>query len=169
MLNLVSFISGIAYLHAYTANKPALVHQNISAEKVLIDQRYNPLLSDSGLYKLLTNDIVFSALKASAAKGYLAPEYTTTGRFTEKSDVYAFGVLLFQILTGKQKITSPMRLAAESLRFQEFIDPNLHGRFFEYEAAKLARMALLCSHDSPFERPTMEAIVQELGNCSSCL
>ncbi|KAJ1431335.1 Serine-threonine/tyrosine-protein kinase, catalytic domain [Sesbania bispinosa] len=160
---------GIAYLHAYKANKPALVHQNISAEKVLIDQRHNPLLSDSGLYKLLTNDIVFSALKGSAAKGYLAPEYTTTGRFTEKSDVYAFGVLLFQILTGKQKITSSMRQAAESFRFQEFIDSNLHERFFEYEAAKLARMALLCSHDSPFERPTMEAIVQELNNCSSCL
>ncbi|KHN24426.1 Protein NSP-INTERACTING KINASE 2 [Glycine soja] len=160
---------GIAYLHAYKANKPALVHQSISAEKVLIDQRYNPLLSDSGLYKLLTNDVVFSALKGSAAKGYLAPEYTTTGRFTEKSDVYAFGVLLFQILTGKQKITSAMRLAAESFKFPEFIDPNLRGKFFEYEAAKLARMALLCSHESPFERPSMEAIVQELGNCSSCL
>lgn len=161
--------SGIAYLHAYKANKPALVHQNISSEKVLIDQRYNALLSDSGQYKLLTNDIVFSALKASAAKGYLAPEYTTIGRFTEKSDVYAFGVLLLQILTGKKVVTSSMRLAAESFRFQEFIDPNLHGRFFEYEAAKLAKMALLCSHESPFERPTMEAIVQELGNCSSCL
>ncbi|KAL1319193.1 hypothetical protein HN51_071495 [Arachis hypogaea] len=160
---------GIAYLHAYKANKPALVHQNISAEKVLVDQRYNPLLSDSGLYKLLTNDIVFSALKASAAKGYLAPEYTTTGKFTEKSDVYAFGVLLFQILTGKQKITCSLRLAVESFKFEEFIDPNLHGRFFEYEAAKLAKMALLCSHESPFERPTMEAIVQELSNCSSCL
>ncbi|KAJ1379486.1 Serine-threonine/tyrosine-protein kinase, catalytic domain [Sesbania bispinosa] len=160
---------GIAYLHAYKANKPVLVHQNISADKVLIDRRYNPLLADSGLYKLLTNDIVFSALKASAAKGYLAPEYTTTGRFTETSDVYAFGVLLFQILSGKQKITSSIRLSAESFRFKEFIDPNLYGRFFEYEAAKLVKIALLCTHESPFERPSMEVIVQELGNCSSCL
>ncbi|KAI4347442.1 hypothetical protein L6164_008255 [Bauhinia variegata] len=160
---------GIAYLHAHKLNEPALVHQNISAKKVLIDQRFNPLLSDSGLCKLLTNDIVFSELKASAAKGYLAPEYTTTGRFTEKSDVYAFGVLLFQIISGKQKITSSMRLAAESCRLQELIDPNLHGRFFEYEAAMLAKMALLCSHESTFERPSMETIVQELGNCSSCL
>lgn len=160
----------MAYLHAYKANKPIIVHQNISADKVLIDQRYNPLLADSGLYKLLTNDIVFSALKASAAKGYLAPEYATTGRFAETSDVYAFGVLLFQILSGNHKIiTSSMRLAAESLRFKELIDPNLHGRFFEYEAAKLAKMALLCTHDSPFERPSMEAIVNELGNCSSCI
>lgn len=160
---------GIAYLHAYKPNKPALVHQDISAERVLIDQRFNPMLSDSGLHNLLTDDIVFSALKASAAKGYLAPEYTTTGRFTEKSDVYAFGVLLFQILSGKRKITSSMRLAAESSRLQELVDPNLHGRFLEYEAAKLAKMALLCSHESPLERPLMEAIVQELGSFNSCL
>ncbi|KAE9617228.1 hypothetical protein Lal_00034444 [Lupinus albus] len=160
---------GIAYLHAHKANKPALVHQNISAEKVLIDQRYNPFVSDCGLYKLLTNDIVFSELKASAAKGYLAPEYTTTGRFTEKSDVYAFGVLLFQILTGKKKVTNSMRLAAESFSLEEFIDPNLHGRFFEYEAVKLAKLALLCSHESSFERPTVEAVVQELSNCCSSI
>ncbi|XP_028796454.1 leucine-rich repeat receptor protein kinase EMS1-like [Neltuma alba] len=160
---------GIAHLHAHKANKPALVHQNISAEKVLIDQRFSPLLLDSGLCKILTNDIVFSALKASAAKGYLAPEYTTTGRFTEKSDVYAFGVLLFQILSGKRKITNTMRLLAESSRFLEVMDPNLHGKFFEFEAAKLLKMALVCSHESPFERPSMEAIVQELSKCSSCL
>lgn len=160
----------MAYLHAYRANKPVLVHQNISADRVLIDQRYNALLADSGLYKLLTNDIVFSALKGSAAKGYLAPEYATTGRLAQTSDVYAFGVLLFQILSGKQEITtSSIRLAAECSNFQEFMDPNLHGRYFEYEAAKLAKIALLCSHESPFERPSMEAIVQELGNCSSCL
>ncbi|XWS37707.1 hypothetical protein CRYUN_Cryun19dG0068000 [Craigia yunnanensis] len=67
----VSIVKGIAkgigYLHVYKLNKPTLVHQNISAEKVLIDQRFNPLLSDSGLHNLLTKDIVFAALKASAA------------------------------------------------------------------------------------------------------
>ena len=84
-------------------NKPAIVHQNISAASVLIDQRNRPLLSDSGLHKLLTNDTVFSTLKDSAAMGYLAPEYSPTGRFTEKSDIYAFGVLLFQILSGFEK------------------------------------------------------------------
>ncbi|XWS61029.1 hypothetical protein CRYUN_Cryun07bG0090700 [Craigia yunnanensis] len=160
---------GIAYLHGYKVNKPASVHQNISAEKVLIDQQFNPLLSDSGFHNLLTNDIVFAALKASAAMGYLAPEYISTGRFTEKSDVYAFGVLVFQVLSGKRKVTSLVRLGAESCRFQDFIDPNLHGRFFEYEAAKLAIIACLCTHDSPIERPSMEAVVQEMGNCSSCL
>ncbi|GLU20950.1 hypothetical protein SLE2022_371220 [Rubroshorea leprosula] len=160
---------GIAYLHAYKVNKPALVHQNLSAEKVLIDQRLNPLLSGSSLHNLLTNDIVFSALKASAAMGYLAPEYASTGRFTEKSDVYAFGVLVFQILSGKRNVTSLVRLGPDSCKFQDFIDSNLCGKFFEYEAAKLAQIAFLCTHESPIERPSMQAVVQELGNCSSCL
>ncbi|KAL4383622.1 hypothetical protein GQ457_15G001480 [Hibiscus cannabinus] len=161
---------GIAYLHEYKVNKPALVHQNISAENVLIDHRFNPLLSDSGLHNILTMDIVFGALKASAAMGYLAPEYANTGRFTEKSDVYAFGVVVFQVLSGKQKVTGLVLSGAESCcRFQDFIDPNLHGRFFEYEATKLARIAWLCTHDSPIERPSMEEVVQELGNCSSRL
>ncbi|KAF9671914.1 hypothetical protein SADUNF_Sadunf12G0100000 [Salix dunnii] len=155
--------SGIAYLHGYKANKPSLIHQNITAEKVLIDQRYNPLLADSGLQNLLTNDIVFSALKTSAAMGYLAPEYTTTGRFTDKSDVYAFGVIVFQVLSGKRKVSNLVRLGADACRFQDYIDPNLHGRFFEYEAAKLARIAWLCTHESPMERPSMEAVVHELA------
>ncbi|CAA7051550.1 unnamed protein product [Microthlaspi erraticum] len=160
---------GIAYLHSYKGNKAALVHQNISAEKVLIDQRYSALLSNSGLHTLVTNDIVFSAVKDSAATGYLAPEYTTTGRFTEKSDVYAFGVLVFQIVSGKHKVRNLVKLGAEACRFHDYIDPNLQGRFFEYEATKLARIAWLCTHESPIERPSMEAVVHELGNCSSIL
>nr|XP_023885567.1 MDIS1-interacting receptor like kinase 2 [Quercus suber] len=163
----VSIINGIAkgivYLHGNRGTKPAIVHQNISAEKVLIDGRYNPLLSDSGLHKLLADDIVFSTLKASAAMGYLAPEYTNTGRFTEKSDVYAFGMIVFQILTGKRIITQLTRHGAESSKFEDFVDVNLEGKFSELEAAKLGRIALLCTHDSPNQRPSMENVMQELS------
>ncbi|KAL0294773.1 UNVERIFIED_CONTAM: LRR receptor kinase SERK2 [Sesamum radiatum] len=162
----VSIIKGIAkgieYLHDRKVNKPSLVHQNISAKNVLIDHRLKPVLSDSCLHKLLTNDTVFSALKASAAMGYLAPEYTTTGRFTEKSDIYAFGVLVFQILSGKRKYLTSMRSSAESSSL-EFIDGNLHGNFYEPEAGILAKVAILCTHESPDDRPSMETIVQELN------
>ena len=70
-------IAGIEYLHSARPSKPALVHQNISADKVLLDYAYRPLISGCGLHKLLVDDLVFSTLKASAAMGYLAPEYTT--------------------------------------------------------------------------------------------
>ncbi|XP_011034207.1 PREDICTED: LRR receptor-like serine/threonine-protein kinase GSO1 [Populus euphratica] len=153
---------GIAHLHGSKGNKHALVHQNISAEKVFIDRWYNPMLSDSGLHKLLADDVVFSMLKASAAMGYLAPEYTTTGRFTEKSDVYAFGIIVLQILSGKRNITQLTHHAAEACKFEDFIDANLEGNFSELEAAKLARIALCCTNESPNHRPTMETVMQEL-------
>ncbi|XP_071707662.1 uncharacterized protein [Rutidosis leptorrhynchoides] len=155
---------GIEYLHGSKLNKPAMVHQNISVKNVLLDQRFKPLLSDSGLHQLLTKDTVYSSLKASAAMGYLAPEYATTGRFTQKSDIYAFGVLVFQIISGKRKFASGARFAAESCTFIDFVDPNLHGRFCELEAAKFARIALMCTHECPDQRPSVEEVVQELGN-----
>nr|AMM43004.1 LRR-RLK [Vernicia montana] len=163
----ISIINGIAkgigYLHGNKGNKSALFHQNISAEKVLIDRRYNPLLSDSGLHKILADDIIFSMLKASAAMGYLAPEYTTTGRFTEKSDVYAFGMIILQILSGKSNVTPLTRHAVESCKVEDFIDANLERNFPGSEAAKLGRLALLCTHESPNHRPAMETVLQELS------
>ncbi|XAR71795.1 Non-specific serine/threonine protein kinase [Bertholletia excelsa] len=166
----VSIISGIAkgiqYLHACSRNKPALVHQNISAKKVLLDQRFKPLLSDSGLHKLLTNDTVFSVVKACAAMGCLAPEYANTGCFTTKNDIYAFGALVFQIMSGKSKLTNSVQIAAETCNFPGFIDANLCGQFSELEAAKLAKIALMCTHESSEQRPSMDTVVLELGNCS---
>ncbi|EYU30556.1 hypothetical protein ABFS82_14G146400 [Erythranthe guttata] len=153
---------GIEYLHGSKNGKPTLVHRNISAEKILIDQHYNPLLSDSGIHKLLADDIVFSTLKGSAAMGYLAPEYTTTGRFTEKSDIYAFGMIIFQILSGKSRITQLNCHGAGISRFEDFIDVSLAGNFKESEAARLGEVALLCTHESPNLRPEIGAVMQEL-------
>lgn len=144
-------------------NKPALVHQSISADKILIDQNFVPKLSAAGMHKLLADDVVFSTLKASAAMGYLAPEYTTTGRFTDKNDVYSFGVIMFQILTGKTKVTH-LRLTADSGQLDDLIDKNLNKRFSVPEAAKLAGIALICTSEIPGQRPTMEAVLQELGS-----
>ncbi|KAJ8900270.1 hypothetical protein K2173_024910 [Erythroxylum novogranatense] len=157
---------GIGYLHGHKGSKPALVHQNISADKVLIDKRHNPLLSDSGLHKLLADDVVFSTLKVSAAMGYLAPEYTSTGRLTEKSDVYAFGIIILQILSGKRDVTQLILQAAESNRVEEVVDANLDKGFSESEAVKLCKLALLCTHESPFHRPTIGSVIQELSSIS---
>ncbi|RAL48967.1 hypothetical protein DM860_001287 [Cuscuta australis] len=166
----VSIIKGIArgieYLHGNKGRKAGLVHRNISAEKVLIDDLYNPLLSDSGLHKLLAEDTVFSTLKGSAAMGCLAPEYTITGRFTKKSDIYAFGVIIFQILSGKLMVTHSNHQGAELCKYEAFVDPKLGRDFAEPEAAILGKMALLCTHESPSQRPTIEMLIQELdGIC----
>lgn len=155
-------MSGIHYLHRSNGKKPALVHQNISVQNVLLDHWNNPMLADSGLFRLLVDDILFSKLKSTAAMGYLAPEYATTGRFTDKSDIYAFGMLVFQILLGKTLVNPIIRKGTEVGNFNELIDPNLEGNFPEVEAGRLGRLALLCTHDSPGLRPSMDDIVKEL-------
>ncbi|KAL0329636.1 UNVERIFIED_CONTAM: Cysteine-rich receptor-like protein kinase [Sesamum radiatum] len=166
----VSIIHGIAkgikYLHSNATNKPPIVHQNISVEKVLLDQHFRPLILDSGLLKLLADDVVYSALKVSAALGYMAPEYITTGRFTEKSDVYAFGVIILQVLSGQRKLTSLMRTAAESGKLEEFVDPALEGKFSETEAARLTKIALDCTDELPDSRPSMVSVVRDLNEPS---
>ncbi|CAN0889829.1 LRR receptor kinase SERK2 [Linum grandiflorum] len=160
----VSIISGIAkgiaYLHG---QKKGLVHQNISAKKVMIDCQYNPLLLDSGLHKLLADDVVFSILKASAGMGYLFPEYTTTGRFTEKSDVYAFGLVILQVITGKSNVTHLISSSSSSFNVEDIIDQNLGGNFVESEVNQLVKMALVCIHEAPSQRPNMEDLVREVG------
>ncbi|KAL6556882.1 hypothetical protein OROHE_006758 [Orobanche hederae] len=164
----VSIIHGIAkgieYLHGNGTNKPPIIHQNISVEKVLLDQNFNPLILDSGLLKLLADDVVYSALKVSAALGYMAPEYITTGRFTEKSDVYAYGVIIFQMLCGKTKLPGSTKASAEAGKFEEFVDPKLEGKFSETEACWLTKIALECTNDNPHKRPSIESIVRDLND-----
>ncbi|KAL5225895.1 hypothetical protein ABZP36_012534 [Zizania latifolia] len=165
----VSIIRGIAkgveYLHSKKTNKPSVVHQNISAEKILLDHHLTPRLSVPGLHKLLADDVVFSTLKASAARGYLAPEYTTTGRFTEKSDVFAFGIVVLQVITGRRDVSQLKVTTAPGELAEGLIDENLNGIFPRTEAAKLAAVAAHCTSEAPSQRPTMETVVQQLSSC----
>lgn len=156
---------GIAYLHGSDQEKKhAIVHRNISVEKILLDEQFNPLIADSGLHNLLADDLVFSALKTSAAMGYLAPEYVTTGRFTEKTDVFAFGVIILQILSGKLMLTSSLRIAAENGEHCGFIDEHLGEGFDITEAVALARMGISCTQEIPNNRPNIESLLREI-NC----
>ncbi|XP_057811514.1 somatic embryogenesis receptor kinase 5-like [Salvia miltiorrhiza] len=162
----VSIIHGIAkgieYLHRNERNKGAIIHQNISVEKVVLDEQLRPLILDCGLLKLLADDVVYSALKVSAGLGYMAPEYISTGRFTEKSDVYAYGVIILQLLSGKTVLSGAVRTAAESGKVGELMDGRLEGKYCESEGARLAKLALDCTNDDPQSRPTMAAVVREL-------
>ncbi|KAK7286976.1 hypothetical protein RJT34_22363 [Clitoria ternatea] len=158
-----SIAKGIGYMHSNEASKATIVHQNISVEKILLDHQFKPLIMDAGLPKLLADDVVFSALKVSAAMGYLAPEYITTGRFTEKSDIYAFGVIVLQVLSGKKAIGSSIRMAVESFTFDESVDTNLRGRYSKSEAETLSKLAIQCTHEHPDQRPTMVDVIQELS------
>ncbi|EOA18764.1 hypothetical protein CARUB_v10007360mg [Capsella rubella] len=156
---------GIAYLHGSDQQKkPTIVHRNISVEKILLDEQLNPLIADSGLHNLLADDMVFSALKTSAAMGYLAPEYVTTGKFTEKTDIFAFGVIILQIISGKLMLTSSLRIAAGNGELNGFIDEYLREAFDKPEVVAMARIGISCTQEIPNNRPDIETLLQEM-NC----
>ncbi|KFK28836.1 hypothetical protein AALP_AA7G055200 [Arabis alpina] len=155
---------GIAYLHGSdNSKKPTIVHRNISVEKILLDEQFNPLIADSGLHNLLADDMVFSALKTSAAMGYLAPEYVTTGKFTEKTDIFAFGVIILQILSGKVMLTSSLRIAAENGEHCGFVDEYLREEFDKVEASAMAGIGISCTQEIPNNRPDIETLIQEIS------
>ncbi|KAL9267245.1 LRR receptor kinase BAK1-like protein [Drosera capensis] len=159
--------TGIGYLHEGNAVKLPIVHQNISAEKILLDQEFKPLILNSGLRKILADDSIYSGLKFSAAMGYLAPEYITTGRFTEQSDIYAFGILVLQILSGKRQLSSKTRDAAKTCNLEELIDLKLIGNFSCSEATKLTNLAVACTNEDPSQRPCIDMVMQGLSSRTS--
>ncbi|KAL3717333.1 hypothetical protein ACJRO7_008847 [Eucalyptus globulus] len=81
----------------------------------------------------------------------------------DKSEVYAVGVIVFQMLWGTQNVDHSRRLATKSCRFQDFIDANIHERFFEYEVAKLARIAS-CTNEYLYDRSSVESVIHEQSN-----
>lgn len=106
--------------------------------------------------------MVFSALKTSAAMGYLAPEYVTTGKFTEKTDIFAFGVIILQILSGKLMLTSSLRIAAENGEHSGFIDEYLREEFDKPEAIAMARIGISCTQEIPNNRPNIETLLEDI-------
>lgn len=176
---------GLHFMHKGTED--AVIHQNVSAANVLLDQNCNAFLSDAGLHRLLADDIVFSLLKSSAARGYLSPEYVTTGRLTEKSDVYALGVLLLQLLTGKMpscvgngdheeisgavegqirdrkcNMVSWARSLVGAGCVEELMDPSLKGKYSSVAATHMAAVAFACTQEDSTERPDSTEVVRLL-------
>ncbi|XP_030971276.1 probable LRR receptor-like serine/threonine-protein kinase At1g56130 isoform X2 [Quercus lobata] len=162
---------GLAYLHE--ESRPRIVHRDVKASNILIDGELCPKISDFGLAKLYDDTKTHISTRVAGTIGYLAPEYAMRGHLTEKADVFGFGVLALEILSGRpnsdnsldtQKIyllewAWTLHENNESLRL---VDPTL-SEFDESEAARVIAVSLLCTQASPNMRPPMSRVVAMLA------
>ncbi|WOL14626.1 MMS19 nucleotide excision repair protein [Canna indica] len=176
---------GLEYIHEHTKNH--YVHRDIKTSNILLDGSFRAKISDFGLAKLVvtTADAEASTTKVVGTFGYLAPEYMRDGLATTKSDVYAFGVVLFELISGKEAITrtgvilsnperrslasimlaalrnAPNSMSMESLK--EYIDPYLMNLYPHDCVYKMAMLAKQCVDEDPVLRLDMKQVVISLS------
>ncbi|CAN8284632.1 unnamed protein product [Cochlearia groenlandica] len=161
----------LAYLHE--AIEPKVVHRDIKASNILIDDEFNAKLSDFGLAKLLDSNESHINTRVMGTFGYVAPEYVNTGMLNEKSDIYSFGVLLLEAVTGRNPVdygrpanevnlVEWLKMMVGTRRAEEVVDPRLEPKPSK-SALKLALLvSLRCVDPESEKRPRMSQIARML-------
>ncbi|CAL0300882.1 unnamed protein product [Lupinus luteus] len=162
---------GLAFLHEELV--PHIVHRDIKASNVLLDRDFNPKIGDFGLAKLFPDDITHISTKIAGTTGYLAPEYALGGQLTMKADVYSFGVLMLEIISGKSSSKTnrgePQKLFLEWAwqlyeegKMLELVDPDMK-EYPEKEVIKYIKVAFFCTQSVASRRPLMTQVVDMLS------
>ncbi|KAH9607500.1 hypothetical protein KSS87_017432 [Heliosperma pusillum] len=161
---------GLAYLHHDCS--PRIIHRDIKSSNILLDANLDARVSDFGLAKLLEDEESHITTIVAGTFGYLAPEYMQSGRATERTDVYSFGVLVLEVLSGKRptdasfiekglNIVGWLNFLVTENRRREIADQHCEGIQQESLDALLS-VAMQCVSSAPEDRPTMHRVVQIL-------
>uniref|UniRef100_A0A0E0HR58 non-specific serine/threonine protein kinase n=1 Tax=Oryza nivara TaxID=4536 RepID=A0A0E0HR58_ORYNI len=151
-------------LHHHLHGHPRIIHRDIKSSNILLDEHFEAQVADFGLARLAENDVTHVSTRVMGTFGYLAPEYASTGKLTEKSDVFSFGVVLLELITGRKPSRPLLNRAIENQEFDELVDPRLDGEYDDVEMFRVIEAAAACIRHSAARRPKMGQVVRVLDS-----
>ncbi|EFJ37553.1 hypothetical protein SELMODRAFT_77558 [Selaginella moellendorffii] len=167
--------NGLCYLHHDCS--PLIVHRDVKSNNILLDAEFQARVADFGLAKLFQDSGKSESMSSIAGSyGYIAPEYAYTLKVNEKSDIYSFGVVLLELVSGRRPIEPEfgdgvdiVQWVRKKIQTKDGVLEVLDSRIREenlplQEIMLVLRVALLCTSDLPVDRPTMRDVVQMLGD-----
>ncbi|XBI35426.1 hypothetical protein VPH35_121107 [Triticum aestivum] len=175
---LVAIIEGIAHglLYLHKHSRLRVIHRDLKPSNILLDSEMNPKISDFGLAKIFSSNTEGNTTtRVVGTYGYMAPEYASQGVFSIKSDVFSFGVIIFEILSGKrnsgnQQYGDFINLLGYAWQLWDegrWIDLVSSSSFSKSHSTKMMRcinIALLCVQENAADRPTMADVIAMLSN-----